>query len=386
MKRIAIEPRDGWMETVENQGVVYHHTLHPDGVVRPYWNESAYYRFTMDQIDDLERVTNELIEMSLAAAEEIIEHDRFAELAIPAHCVEPIKESWEAEPPSIYGRFDFRYDGVNPPKLLEFNADTPTSLVETGVAQWMWLEDRFPRLDQWNLVHERLVDTWKDVAPYLNTDVVHFAHTWSEDSGEDLMNTAYMLDCATQAGLKTVGLFVEDIGWNSQIKRFVDLDNRPIEAIFKLYPWEWMVHEPFAGHMIETWRETGWIEPMWKMVLSNKGLLPILWELFPDHPNLLPAYFALPNDLEQYARKPLLGREGANVTLVTNEETIDVPGEYGEEGYVFQEFCGLPNFDGNHPVIGSWVIGLEAAGCGIRESDGLVTDNLSRFVPHVIEG
>jgi glutathionylspermidine synthase len=120
------------------------------------------------------------------------------------------------------------------------------------------------------------------------------------------------------------------------------------------------------------------------MILSNKGILAILWELFPDHPNLLPAYFddAL---LEAYARKPLLSREGANVSLVLFGQTVaETRGDYGDEGFVYQALAPLPIFDGSSAVIGSWVVAGEPAGVGIRESDGPITGNTSRFVPHRI--
>ena len=42
----------------------------------------------------------------------------------------------------------------------------------------------------------------------------------------------------------------------------------------------------------------------------------------------------------------------------------------------------LPDFDGHHPVIGSWVIANQAAGIGIREDTSPITGNNSRFVPH----
>jgi glutathionylspermidine synthase len=120
------------------------------------------------------------------------------------------------------------------------------------------------------------------------------------------------------------------------------------------------------------------------MILSNKAILPILWDLYPDHPNLLPAYFE-PGKLTNFVKKPILSREGANIDMVKNGELLQSSqGEYGKEGYIFQELFTLPNFDGNYPVIGSWVIGQEPAGMGIREATSLITDNQSRFVPHLI--
>jgi len=123
------------------------------------------------------------------------------------------------------------------------------------------------------------------------------------------------------------------------------------------------------------------------MILSNKAILPILWQLNPNHPNLLPSFteFEKTSLGFSYAKKPILSREGANIQLFDNGRLIsETKGEYGEEGFIYQELCPLPEFDGNYPLIGSWVVGQEAAGIGIRETNTLITDNLSRFVPHLI--
>jgi glutathionylspermidine synthase len=146
-----------------------------------------------------------------------------------------------------------------------------------------------------------------------------------------------------------------------------------------------MVREEFGTHLGAA--RTIWIEPAWKMLLSNKGILPVLWELYPGHPNLLEARFDSPSEMTQWVRKPLLGREGANITLHRAGEHIETAGEYGEEGYVYQELATLRQFHGRFPVIGSWVIGENegsaAAGIGIRESDSPIITNTSRFVPHL---
>ncbi|RYY88715.1 MAG: glutathionylspermidine synthase family protein, partial [Chitinophagaceae bacterium] len=155
--------------------------------------------------------------------------------------------------------------------------------------------------------------------------------------------------------------------------------------IFKLYPWEWLAADEFGKQILEDANAAFWIEPAWKMLLSNKALLPLLWELNPGHPLLLPA-FREPGSLRNYIKKPILSREGANITMVREGQTVQhTDGEYGKEGFIYQELFELPSFDGHYPVIGSWIIGQEPAGIGIREADGLITDNRSRFVPHLIQ-
>ncbi|GAA0419464.1 glutathionylspermidine synthase family protein [Streptomyces luteireticuli] len=395
VRRHRTTPRPGWQETVEEQGVIYPLTRHPDGQLRPYWDESAYYSFSLPEIEALEEVVAELHEMCLEAADHIVTAGRFAELGIEdGRLAALVAESWRRrdELPSLYGRFDLRYDGREdggPAKLLEYNADTPTSLVEAASAQWFWMEDRFADregADQWNSLHERLVAAWRRQAPLLPPGApVHFAHSAVDEIGEDLMTVAYLRETAAQAGLDTRAVSMEDIGWDRISGRFVDERYGFVRACFKLYPWEWMTEDRFGPRVLDTLDNGGgtgstlWIEPAWKMLLSNKALLAVLWELFPGHPNLLPAYVDGPRDLTSYVSKPLLGREGAGVVLHHGPSPA-----LREEPCCYQELAPLPEFDGNRVVLGAWVVDGEPAGMGIRESEGLVTDGYARFVPHVI--
>ena len=198
---------------------------------------------------------------------------------------------------------------------------------------------------------------------------------------EDEQTVLYLRDTCEQAGAETRGVFVEDIGWDERRECFVDLDLQAIDYCFKLYPWEWMWHEEFAPQLAVGGVQ--FLEPTWKMLLSNKGLLPILWELFPGHPNLLPAYEDAAPLGGSYVRKPRLSREGSNVTLMERGSVVEeTKGEYGEEGHVFQAVASLPEFDGHRPILGVWIVDHEAAGLGIREDTRRITGNLSRFVPH----
>jgi glutathionylspermidine synthase len=376
MKRNQIPVRENWRTKVEQLGFSYH-TL--DGVT--YWDESVYYEFTRSQTDKIEQSTNELYQLCLQAVDHVIHYQFYDRFLIPDEFISKVETSWKNREPSVYGRFDLVWDGneSTSPKMLEFNADTPTSLFEGAAVQWFWLIDFNNQLDQFNSIHEKLIARWKDVKPLLNSKPLYFSclHQFPED----LVNVNYLRDCAAQAGIETKFVSVHDIGRRND--SFVDLEENTIDFIFKLYPWEWMVNEEF-GSLLNS-ASTQWIEPMWKMILSNKAILPVLWKLFPNHPNLLECYFDDPGSMKSYAQKPLLSREGANVTLVENEKIIsETSGEYGEEGFVYQQLHKLPDFNGHRPVIGSWIIGDQAAGIGIRETNSLVTDNFSRFVPHVI--
>jgi len=388
MRRQTLLPRPNWQKKVEAKGLLIHT---PEG--KPYWNESACYIFSGEEIETLEKATAELYRLCVEAAGVVIDRGLWKEFQIPARYVDWVRQSWDADAPSVYGRFDLAWNGSGPPKLLEFNADTPTSLLEAAVIQWFWLEDRLADglamgWDQYNNIHELLIASWTEVGAMERVGKLHIAAM--TDQAEDLMTAAYMLDVARQAGLEASIIDMTAIGYNHDRKIYIDQVNDPIDLIFKLYPWEWMLREEFGRQLPDA--ECLWVEPPWKMIMANKAMLPLLWELFPNHPNLLWAGWDAPSDRRfRYVKKPIFGREGANVTifdasggLITSAE-----GPYSEgplSRHIFQEFYDLPRLQGNFPVLGSWVIGGEPAGLGIREDDGLITGNLSRFVPHAIEG
>lgn len=374
MRRVVIDPRLGWQRIVENYGFE-HHSIAADEGPGNYWNEAAYYELMPDEVERIERATNQLEEMCIALVEAVIRDNLFARLHLSPYAADLVRQSWERDDRSLYGRFDFSLGADGSLKMLEYNADTPTSLFEAAVAQWQWLQERFPDHDQFNSIHERLIEAWKS-----RSGLIHFACL---DDSESVVTTAYLEDTARQARIGTCFLTLADIGWDG--KRFVDLQGRPIDTLFKLYPWEWLLTDRFGEHL----RGCGvrFIEPAWKMVLSNKAMLPLLHEMFPGHEHLLGASGTTPYGVNSYVRKPVLGREGANVEIVKNGQSAQrTGGDYTGE-CIYQEYHPTVTFDNGGrevtPIVGSWVVNGEAAGVGIREDFG-VTTNAARFVPHLI--
>lgn len=384
MRRISCPERIHWKQRARELGFAFH-TM--DG--QPYWDESAYYSFSLRQIeDDLEAPTQELHALCMALVERAVQDEQtMRRLGVPEWAFDFVAMTFRRGDPTLYGRFDFSYDGKGPAKLLEYNADTPTALYEAGVFQWFWLEDQTKAgvlpagADQFNSIHDRLIAAFQ---LYGQGRSLHL--TSVPDSIEDRGTVAYLEDCARQAGMQTHFVAIGDIGLTRE-GQFVDEQNRPIERIFKLYPWEWLFAEEFGKAMPHA--AAGWMEPPWKALLSNKAILPLLWEMAPGHPNLLPAFFeGDPRQAElgaRYARKPIHSREGANIRLVDGDTLLDSDsGPYGQTGFIRQALAPLPVTQGNHAVIGSWVIAGEAAGIGIREDRSAITKNTSRFLPHVI--
>ena len=369
-------PRPDWPQKMEALGFSFHSI---DGI---YWDERACYEFTSAEIDTLESATDELHGMCIGAAGHVIETGNYEKFAIPAEWIPAIERSWNNDEATFFGRFDFSWDGRGAPKMLEYNADTPTSLIEASVAQWYWLQEVVlpgkPRADQFNSLHEKMIERWKEIVEELPGKTVHF--TCVGDSEEDIGNLDYLRDVAMQGGVDAKFIDIGDIGWDAVAKVFADTENKEITTLFKLYPWEWMAREAFGRNLIASRLRT--IEPPWKMLLSNKAILPVLWELNPGHPNLLASFFEPQKFATDFVKKPILSREGANVTITTGKGEIAIPGEYGAEGFIYQAYHPLPVYDGSHTVIGSWIIGDEPAGIGIREDESPVTKNTSRFLPH----
>jgi len=484
VRRVPYGPvRDGWKLTNYSLGLTYNDTELPDGTMVSYWQEGPYYDFTAAEIEELESATATLFAMCLEAGDWMVRQcprhtvegrrqGYFASVCNPSSCFlakigipefahEQIIRTWfdgdaetwthyDKDPdmrlpmqtpdfsPSVYGRFDLWYNGAgSTPKLLEFNAQTPTSLVESAVIQWHWVDQTGVTQHpwrQWNSIHDRLVgweaadgepanpgawrrniDKLREARTWLPTKPkIFFAYETSETSGEDRMNVAYLMSTAEEAGYPVELIAMSQIGWDVAGDRVVFVPEpgkehkaEPIDIIFMLYPWEWFWHEEggkaFFRNMADpTKHGTVWIEPPYKAaLLGNKALLPVLWKLFGDDPErsrfLLPSYFAGSSgaaSLTSYAKKPVWGREGGSVTLVRDGETItENPSEYGSDGlYVVQQLSELPSFDGLegtvHPVLGAWLIDGEPAGLGIREGvgvEGLVTKNQCNFVPHTVE-
>lgn len=375
MERINYKPRKDWQKRIEEQGFLFN-----DG--ENYWKEDAAYKFNESEILFIEKATGEIFDMCCEAVEYVIKKEMYSRFAIDPKYGELIKWSWFEDQPSLYGRMDLAYNNGQI-KLLEFNADTPTALLKSSVIQWFWLQDVKPDADQFNSIHERLQKHFQVIAEWRDSKRLHLCCV--DENLEDLMTVKYLEDVASQSGFDTHFLYMDQLGFDDKQRTFVDDRGEEISTIFKLYPYEWMMGEEFGPELIPTRDKCWWIEPAWKMLLSNKMILCVLHELFPDSPYILPCSTSQPSHGD-YVRKPLLSREGANVTIIKNGYALEeTNGEYGEEGYVFQQYTALPDFGGNHPVVGSWIIGGEPAGMGIRESDGLITGNTSRFVPHYFE-
>lgn len=377
MERKKIQPRQNWQQRLENYGFEYHSLSSEENPIS-YWNESVYYEFSEEEINRIEFATAQLEAMCLQLVEKVIDNNLFEDLCITPFAADLIRKSWNSFERSIYGRFDLSLGDDGSIKMLEYNADTPTSLFEAAVAQWEWLQEVYLVNDQFNSIHEKLIEAWTP-----QKGLIHFA---SLEDSESVVTTAYMEDVAKQAGVSTKFITMKDIGLDDG--KFVNIEGEEITSIFKLYPWEWLLDEEFGAQVGKN--NTKFIEPAWKMILSNKSFLPLLWQMFPDNKYLLPAYTTASPRLAQgkWVKKPMLGREGCNIQVIEDSKVLyETKGDYDWK-YIYQEYHKGKSFTGEgyvvNPIIGSWIINGQPAGIGIREDYGITSDT-ARFVPHLIK-
>ncbi len=368
MRREPVAPRTDWVSRLE--AIDFHVWRHADG--RPYWREDACFVFTGEEIEMLHEAAEDAVAMIGEAVARAFDENRLAGLGVDGVLADAARASWAAQAPSLYGRFDFAWDGRHPPKLLEYNADTPTALFEAAVVQWRWLIDHDPGADQYNAIHEALLGAWDKLRGPLG-GAAHFACML--DDPDDLLTTDYLRDLAVQAGFTTKLLDVAQIGFRDG--RFIDAADAPIGALFKLYPWEWMAQERFGAALAVSGIPV--IEPAWRCVASSKALLADLWEMFEGHPALLPAARDPRAVAGPVVEKAWFGREGEGVR-VRRGPVLEPP-----QGVVYQQRTAMAQFDGLYPVFGVWVVDGAPCGMGIREDANPITGPGACFIPHRIE-
>ena len=385
MERVPQSPRPDWPSRLESIGFHFH-SLDENDKPQPvdqqtfhYWREDVAYRFSSEEVERIYAAALELNKICMEAVDHVIEKDLFSRLAISGDFADLIRASWNRDDPTLYGRFDLTIGSDGHPKMYEFNADTPTSIIEASLAQWFWKEDAQAGADQFNSLHESFIARWKWIRQhYSAVKTLHFGCMF--DSQEDVCNVEYLMDTAVQAGWAVKLINMKDVGVDRE-GRFVDLEGMHIDLMFKLFPWEWMVRSAYGPEVLMD--GCRWVEPPWKAVLSNKGILQILWDMFPGHPNLLEASFD-PDVFSgrPHAKKPLLSREGANVTLFTPDGRFDNGGRYGSEGFVYQAYAPASRFGDRFVTLGAWIVDDVPSGMCVREETGPIAKNTSYFVPH----
>ncbi|APW65824.1 glutathionylspermidine synthase [Poseidonibacter parvus] len=381
-------------EYLESIGFVWHtdednSSYIADEVVVVNENEAnAYYE-----------ACNELYDMFCEAGEHVIENDLFHEINIPFNLVETIKESWENDVHwHLYSRFDLAggLDGA-PIKLIEFNADTPTSLFETAIIQWALLKaNGLDEASQFNNLYDALKDNFKRIIT-LDSDIEKFDEYYNDlgwkilfssisSSAEDENTTKLLQHIANEAGFNTDFEFIDKVGFNDE---GIFKDEESFEFWFKLIPWEDIAidESELALVLADIIKEKKAIifNPAYTLMFQSKGFMKILWDLYPNHPLLLETSFE-PLDGKKQVEKRCFGREGANTKIINEDGSIDVQteGEYEGHKAIYQEYVEL-NTDSNGVTYQAGVFyAYEACALGFRRGEKIL-DNMSKFVGHIVK-
>jgi len=385
-----VKPIDN--ETLEEIGFSWH--TDTDG--------TSYVADELVQVSEAEaeayyKAGNELYDMYATAAEYVIENDLFFEIGIPFNLVESIKKSWENDVHwHLYGRFDLAggIDG-KPIKLIEFNADTPTGLFETAIVQWAILKiNEMDEEKQFNTVYESISDNFKRLITLFD-DTSNFEERYAgwrilfssiEGIDEEEVTTKLLKRMADDAGFLTGFEFLQDVSFDED--GISDTKNQDYEYWFKLFPWEDIAIQEgelalTLEHILGS-QSAIILNPAYTLLFQSKGMLKILWDLFPDSPYLLETSYE-PLENKAYVEKKVFGREGENVTFVESDGSISAQteGEYGHYKSVYQEAVEFPqDKEGNYYQAGVF-FAYEACGLGYRRG-GKILDNMSKFVGHLI--
>jgi glutathionylspermidine synthase len=341
---------------------------------------------------------NELYDMFCEAGEYVIENNLFHDINIPFNVVDMIKQSWEDDVHwHLYGRFDFAggIDGA-PIKLIEFNADTPTSLFETAIVQWAMLKKNgLEEASQFNNLYEALKDNFKRLIT-LDANVEKFEEYYKDlgwkilftsisGSSEDENTTKLLQHIASEAGFNTDFEYIDQVNFNDE---GIFKGDENFEFWFKLIPWEDIgIDEGELALLLTQIMENKKaiiFNPAYTLMFQSKGFMKILWDLYPNHPLLLDTSFE-PLSCKQVEKK-CFGREGANTSIINEDGSIEeeTQGEYDGHKSIFQEYVQLPTDDKGNSYQAGVFYAYEACGLGFRKG-GKILNNMSKFVGHIIE-
>ncbi len=352
-----------------------------------------------DEANAFYEATNELYDMFCEAGEYIVENELFHDINIPFNLIDMIKESWENDVHwHLYSRFDLAggIDG-KPIKLIEFNADTPTSLFETAIIQWALLKaNGLDEASQFNNLYEALKDNFKRIIT-LDSDIEKFDEYYEKlgwkilfssisSSSEDINTTKLLQHIASEAGFNTDFEYIDKVEFADE---GIFAKDQSFEFWFKLIPWEDIAidESELALILTEIIKEKKAIifNPAYTLMFQSKGFMKILWDLYPNHPLLLETSFEPLIDKKQVEKK-CFGREGANIKITNADGSTDIETDGDYEGHksIFQEYVELPTDSNGQTYQAGVFYAYEACGLGFRRGDKIL-NNMSKFVGHIIK-
>ncbi|RNF05728.1 putative trypanothione synthetase [Trypanosoma rangeli] len=403
LRRVTFTPKpheDIWLDLTNEAEACFVKT-YGMCVSRRGESTASYYEMNTELYLTCTRYGNQLHEFFLEATEFVLANDEQLKLfGIPEEYWPRIRHSWKTQPHAITGRFDFAFDeDTQQFKCFEYNADSASTLLECGTIQEKWAKlvgiDDDTTYSSGSYISSRLHMAWE------MAEVKGRVHFLVDDDGEEQYTALYVLQHARAAGLDAKLCVLFDEFRFDENGIVVDADGVAVTTVWKTWMWETAIADQREARMQrgKDWRPTpqdkvrlsdiilgpNWdvrvFEPMWKLIPSNKAILPIIYNKHPDHPAMLRASYELTDELRRtgYAKKPIVGRVGRNVSIVepSGEVTAESDGNFADRGVVYQELFRLPKRDDYYAILGGWIIGDVYCGTNVREDKTIITGLLS---------
>jgi glutathionylspermidine amidase/synthetase len=368
-------------------------------------DQRRYFVISESAHDELIRATGELHGLFMHATDHVLRDEALlARFNLPRALWPKIHESWNNRlNQMITGRFDF---AVSPRgiKVYEYNADSAACHMECGKIQGRWAEHYGCEVgrDPGESLHDELVDAWRA------SDVESPLHIMQDRDPEETYHALFMKETLEAAGIECRILQgVEGLSWDTK-GNILDPDGQPIRWVWKTWAWETALdqiraecgddpeklrnYKPGQRHAgaprlvdVLLRKSVMVYEPLWTLIPSNKAILPVLFQLFPECPYLLRTSFELTGSLREqgYVAKPIVGRCGSNIQIHDREAGLieQTSGAFEHQAQIFQELHRLPVVAGYNIQISTFTAaGAWAATC-LRADRSLILSQTSDNMP-----
>lgn len=339
---------------------------------------------------------NTLYDMYIEAAQHVIDNNLYKELGIPENFIPMLEHTWNDERfLHIYGRFDLS-GGMSgkPIKLIEFNADTATCIPETAIVQWAHLQSNGQdEAKQFNTLYEALKENFQRLRQLNEDKAPTLLISTMKEFPEDDTNVAVLGEAAAEAGFLVKYSYINEVHFSPNEGIFLERENGEFQQFnfwFKLVPWEYIAYdEPELCKILSDLTLSNKViilNPAYTLLFQSKGILKVLWDLYPYHPLLLETSERPLLHKDKSVEKVLFGREGANIRIISNRGAVLASelGEYGDFPKIYQEYTEFLQDTQSQYYQAGVFFAFEACGLGFR-CGGEILNNSARFVGHIID-
>lgn len=384
MRRVTMTPRANWRPGLSK----YSFGGRAVGA-GARWREDVRYEFQSSQIDLIENTADEVHGMVLQTMRWAVDNRLLGNLHLSLDAQRIVEHSWSCyaeggvrslRAGGLIGRLTFAYDGRDSLRLVGCDYDTPAGVFAAAVIQRNWLETMIGDADQFNGLHEALIERWEELAGSRRCAALHFVYSASSriEAGE----VAYLAAVAEEAGIAVHILPIQAMEWDG--RQFLDDTGQAIGWLAKRYPWQTLMASPFTDALRGGTLAVS--EPPWRWAPSLGGFLALMWRLYPGHPNLCPAGFE-PEELDAedsvWARESF-GGSAAAWRMVDEGRIVSGSERAPSPPLVWLETpLGFAS-EGAYAVIDAWIVGDKCMGMTVRESEDRAIGPDASIVPHLL--